>query len=120
MGFLLRNDSGETYQFENSEWRNILRVARRNGWQPMGTQPNLEYLNQRARDPDGGYDNRVLKEIIESWKGSYLTKERQFVSYADALNISFALEEAVRNKGIAGDEVGKFIEFCKMGRFSIL
>jgi hypothetical protein len=80
----------------------------------------MDYLNQRARHPDGGYDEDVLKNIIESWRGSYLTKERQYVTYADALNMAFALEEAVRDNSIKEERIGEFISFCKMGRFSIM
>ena len=119
MAFALQNDSGKKHQVENAEWRNILRVARRYGWQPIGTEPNRDYLSQRARNPDGGYDKDVLNSIIESWRGSYLTKERQFVTYADALNMAFALEDAVRENGIDEEAVQGFITFCKMGRFSI-
>ncbi len=119
MDFALQNDSGKKHQMENMEWRNILRVARRYGWQPIGTEPNRDYLSQRARNPDGGYDKDVLNSIIESWRGSYLTKERQFVTYADALNMAFALEDAVRDNGIEEEVVRGFISFCKMGRFSI-
>ena len=120
MGFSLQNDSGKRRQMDNMEWRNILRVARRYGWQPMGTEPNKDYLNQRARNPDGGYDKDVLNNIIGSWRGSYLTKERQFVTYADALNMAFALEDSVRDNGIEEETVRGFISFCKMGRFSIM
>ena len=60
MGFSMQNDSGKSYHMENMEWRNILRVARRYGWRPMGTEPNRDYLIQRARHPDGGYDEVVL------------------------------------------------------------
>jgi hypothetical protein len=119
MGFALQNDSGAKHEIENVEWRNILRVARRYGWQPMGTEPNRDFLSQRARDPDGGYDKDVLNSIISSWRGSYLTKEYQFVTYADALNMAFALEDAVHENGIEEETVSDFISFCKMGRFSI-
>ena len=120
MGFCLQNDNGKSYHAENMEWRNILRIARRYGWQPMGTEPNMDYLNQRARHPDGGYDEDVLNNIIGSWRGSYLTKERQYVTYADALNIAFALEEAVRDNNTEEEKIRDFISFCKTGRFSIM
>jgi len=119
MGFSLQSDSGKSHRLEDGEWRNLLKIARRYGWEPMGTEPNLDYLNQRARNPDGGYDQDVLNKMIETWNGSYLTRERQYVSYADALNIAFALEDAVRDRGIEAEYVRGFISFCKMGRFSI-
>lgn len=128
MGLSLQNDSGKSLHLENGEWRNYLKVARRYGWNPMGTEPNLDYLNRRARNPDGELDNEVLKEMIEGWNGSYLTRERQFVTYADALNIAFALEEAMRDRGLEAEHashashsssVEDFIAFCKLGRFSI-
>jgi hypothetical protein len=133
MGFYLQNDSGKRHQMDSMEWRNILRMARRYGWQPMGTEPNKDYLSQRARNPDGGHDKDVLNNIIGSWRGSYLTKERQFVTYgsyltkerqfvtyADALNMAFALEDAVHDNGIEEEAVRGFISFCKKGRFSIM
>jgi hypothetical protein len=115
----LQSDSGKILSLKGDEWRTILKVARRNGWEPMGTELNIDYLNERARDPDGGLDRGVLKEMMESWKGSYLTQERQYVTYADALNIAFALEEAVKAKSIDMGSIGAFIDFCKQGRFTI-
>jgi hypothetical protein len=119
MGFSLHSDSGRVYSVDNAAWRKLLKIARRYGWDPMGTEPNMDYLNQRARNPDGGYDTRVLEEMIESWNGSYLTRERQFVTYADALNIAFSLEDAVRDQGLDDKEIRDFISFCKLGRFTI-
>ena len=119
MSFSLHSDGGRIYHVENAAWRKMLKFARRYGWDPMGTEPNLDYLNQRAKNPDGGYDKGVLKEMTEGWNGSYLTKERQFVTYADALNIAFSLEEAVKDQGLDDNDIRDFISFCKLGRFSI-
>jgi len=131
MGLSLRNDSGKTFHLENGEWRTFLKVARRYGWNPMRTEPNIEYMHGRAKHPDGGIDDEVLKKMIEGWNGSYLTQEKQFVTYADALNIAFALEEAVKERGMEAEQAShvsgsayashleEFISFCKLGRFSI-
>ena len=119
MGLILENERGKRLYVTEKQWRNALRIARRYGWKPMGTQPNIEYLKKRSRDPEGGYDTGVLDELVKSWNGSYLTGEDQTVTYADALNISFALEEAVKRGEYSNGDIPDMISFCKMGGFSL-
>jgi hypothetical protein len=119
MGFSLKNESGESFSIENQTWSSALDIARRYGWKPMGTLPNPDFLKKRARDPDGGYDENMYNELMKSWDGSYLTKENQTVTYADALNMAFALEEALDAGLLKKSHLAKIIAFCKKGGFSI-
>jgi len=116
MGLILENERGKRLYVTEKQWRNVLRIARRYGWKPMGTRPNIEYLKKRSRDPDGGFDNGVFDELVKSWNGSYLTGENQIVTYADALNISFALEESVK---YSNNDISDMISFFKMGGFTL-
>jgi hypothetical protein len=119
MGLTLENERGRRLYVTEQQWRNILRTARRYGWKPMGTQPSIDYLQKRTKNPDGGYDAEMLDELIKNWNGSYLTGESQVVTYADALNISFALEEAVKRGEHKNSDIDDMISFCKMGGFSL-
>jgi len=119
MGLILENERGKRLYVTEKQWRNVLRIARRHGWEPLGTRPSIEYLKKRSRDPDGGYDTGMLDELVKSWNGSYLAGENQIVTYADALNISFALEEAVKQDEYNDKDISKMISFCKMGGFSL-
>jgi hypothetical protein len=112
----LYNKKGESIRITSGRWDELLNIARRNGWEPLGTEPSEEHLRQRYKNPEGGYDAVEVRKAMESWDGSYRTKDGQSISYADALNFAFALEDAKR-KGREGlDEI---IRFCKRGAFSI-
>jgi hypothetical protein len=90
------------------------------GWKPLGTIPNSDYLKKRARNPDGGFDRKMVDYELKRWNGSYIQNERQLVSWADALNLSFALEEALRERDSESDSTARnFISFCKKGGFCI-
>jgi hypothetical protein len=120
MVYLLQSDGGGQYRLSEESWKGLLDVARRYGWKPMGTKPNMDFLKKRARNPDGGYDNKIMREIIESWDGTYLTREYQTVTYADALGMAFSLEEALKKKDFQGTHWSKFISFCKKGSFKLI
>jgi hypothetical protein len=113
----LRNLDGERTMVTDSRWRELLAVARRFGWEPLGTKLGEEQLKHRYRDPDGGYDPAEVRKEMESWNGTYQTGEGQSVSYADALNLAFALEEA-QKKGLEGLE--EITGFFKKGSFRIM
>ena len=115
----LENEKGKRLDVTEQQWRNILKIARRYGWKPMGTRPSIEYLRRRVKNPDGGYDTDMLDDMVKNWNGTYLTGECQAVTYADALNISFALEEAVRQGENNSSDITDMISFCKMGGFSL-
>ena len=116
MIFNLINANGESIRVTNGRWREILKLARTNGWDPLGTKPSEKYLQGRYKNPEGGYDSSQLENAMETWSGTYYSKEGQTVTYADSLNIAFALEEV-------GDEeqedIREFIRFCKEGPFII-
>jgi hypothetical protein len=103
-------------------WRDLLEMARSNGWKPVGTTT--------ADDPD--------------WNGDYFSNDGQRVTDDDAHAIADALSVAVRDafepSSIAGDSSGQsaanpsqsnppagmpfraaldFLLFCREGGFTI-
>ena len=116
----LVNQNAHSFFLSRHQWQWILTIGLMHGWKPMGTTPNRDYLKKRARNPDGGFDRKMVEYEIERWNGSYIQNERQMVSWADALNLSFALEEAFKEgEWESGSTVHSFILFCKRGGFSI-
>jgi hypothetical protein len=115
----LRNNNSEGYEIPVSTWRYLLKLAEQFGWKPVGTEPDTEYLKERARDPDGGYDQGMVGELISSWNGTYMTQDHQRVTYADALNMAFALEEALKESFVNKEHIADFVAFCKRGSFQI-
>jgi len=116
MDLILGNAGGDSLRVTETRFRELLALGRRYGWEPLGTEPGDERFKHRYRDPDGGYDPAEVRKEMESWSGTYQTGEGQRVSYADALNLAFALEEA-KKKGRQG--LDDFIRFLKKGSFSI-
>ena len=112
----LMNSEGQVIKITNVQWRSSLELALQYGWKPMGTKPNEGYLKKRFKHPEGGFDKEKIQQAVSNWSGTYYTKEGQFITYADALNLSFALEEA-QNDG--HNRLKELIAFFKMGGFSI-
>ena len=112
----LVNPKGEIIRVTTGRWREFLKLARRHGWDPLGTKPSETHLRGRYKNPEGGYDMGEVRKAMESWSGTYYSKEGQTVTYADSLNIAFALEEV---KGEDQEGLAEFIRFCKSGPFSI-
>lgn len=112
MGFDLRGH-GE-FRYGISGWPNILELALKNGWNPMGTQVDDD------RYPDG-----------LGWPGTYGTNDRQWVRPEDAAGMADALEVAVQSmpdkvsdlfgetRNTEIDRTGEFIKFLRGGGFSI-
>ncbi|MBN2325362.1 MAG: hypothetical protein JXQ30_16655 [Spirochaetes bacterium] len=116
MNLILSNSGGASVRVTEERWNELRKLGRSFGWKPLGTEPGDERFKHRYRDPDGGYDPAEVRREMESWNGSYRTGEGQRVSYADALNFAFALEEA-RKQGKGG--LDEFIGFLKQGGFTI-
>jgi hypothetical protein len=116
MNLILSNSEGTSIRVTEDRWSELRRLGRSFGWEPLGTEPGDERLKHRYRHPDGGYDPAEVRKEMESWSGTYRTGEGQRVSYADALNFAFALEEA-KKQGRQG--LDEFIRFLKKGSFSI-
>ncbi|MFW6138099.1 MAG: hypothetical protein ACOC7U_02890 [Spirochaetota bacterium] len=112
----LISSTGDTYRIGYNTWKNILNLARKFGWEPAGTKPNQEYLKKRYKNPEGGYDQQGINQEMDNWNGNYQTREGQIVSYADTLNLAFALEEAVK---YGHKNLKPLIDFCKRGSFII-
>ena len=112
----LTNSDGQVIKITNVQWRSSLELAQHYGWQPMGTKPNEEFLKTRFKNPEGGFDNEKIQQAVSSWSGTYYTKEGQIITYADALNLSFALEEAEKD---GHKHLKELIGLCKMGGFNI-
>ena len=115
MPIVLRNKSGNSVAVAEKKWEAILNIARRHGWNPQGTMPDIEALKKRFRNPENGYDEKAVGRAISEWEGTY-TLSDGVVTYADSLNLSFALEEA-QSHGHRGFE--NFIAFCREGGFTI-
>jgi hypothetical protein len=112
----LTNSDGQVIKITNVQWKSSLELAQLYGWQPMGTKPNKEYLKNRFKNPEGGFDNEKIQQAVSNWSGTYYTKEGQMITYADALNLSFALEEAEKD---GHKQLKELIGLCKMGGFNI-
>ena len=112
----LTNSEGRCIKITNVQWRSVLELAQQYGWKPMGTKPNEEYLKNRFKNPEGGFDDEEVKQALSSWSGTYYTKEGQIITYADALNLSYALEEAQKD---GHEQLKELIGLCKMGGFNI-
>jgi hypothetical protein len=112
----LTNREGQSIQITNAQWRISLELALKYGWKPMGTKPNEEHLRKRFKNPEGGFYDEEIKQAASNWSGTYYTNEGQITTYADALNLSFALEEAQKD---GHKKLKELIAFCKMGGFNI-
>ena len=91
-----------------SAWGNVLELAVKHGWQPVGTQPPYYWST-------GDYSSDV------EWPGSYEYNDQQVVTAPDAAALAEALSRALE----AGDDIGErefigqFIELAKRGAFTI-
>ena len=112
----LTNSEGRVIKITNVQWRSSLELAQQYGWKPIGTKPNVGFLKKRFKNPEGGFDKEKIQQAVSNWSGTYYTKEGQMITYADALNLSFALEEAQKD---GHKQLKELIEFCKKGGFSI-
>ena len=111
----LRNKLGNAITIARGEWEILLNIARDHGWIPQGTMPDIDALKKRFRNPDDGYDENAVRKAIDEWDGSYSISEG-VVTYADSLNLSFALEDT-GSHGHRGIE--DLIAFCREGGFII-
>ncbi len=119
-------------RFNNLTWSQILNLADRYGWQPMGTEaPAWEVL---GADPP-------IHADYPDWDGTYFSNDGQFVTDRDASNIAAALERALDDipehdtmedmqtaqdaspmewfSGQGKTTVRDFIEFSRTGGFCI-
>jgi hypothetical protein len=96
-------------------WRKVLSLAKRYGWQPMGTEPP-------QWDRDGAGEDRVAAENAEtlaSWDGDYYCNNFQTVNARDARNLADALERALPEFPEARQTLQRFIAYCRAGAFRI-
>lgn len=74
MGYdLTSKESGDYFRFNIHGWGPVLSLARKYGWQPMGT----------------------IHESSKDWEGSYFGNDCQVVVAEDAANIAIALQNAM-------------------------
>ena len=114
--YLINIRSG-SIKISDEVWRYMLKLAKQYGWSPLGTIPNKDYLKNRAKNPEGGYEEDVIEQEISNWNGDYVKSEHQIITWADALNMSYALEEALQSNLKNKENVKELIEFCKKGSF---
>jgi hypothetical protein len=100
------------FRFNNGTWREVLKLAYDYGWKPAGTEPG------RWIDETGELDKQ-LSANPETWDSiDYFSNSFQWVTDEDAANIARALERALEdfpNK----DTVRDFVDYCRVGGFSI-
>jgi hypothetical protein len=75
---------GREFHWSSKSWLNLLELARRYGWSPAGTKPDMDY--EKKRNPDWN---------DSEWDGSYFWGRYQIVTEEDALNLAEALEKAL-------------------------
>ena len=101
----LVNPRGESVMVTSGRWRDILKLARRHGWEPLGTEPNEKHLRGRYRDPEGGYDAVELGDgcvgaIPANPNHTVLVSEPQFLAIsaeaASDLTLVVVAENGVR------------------------
>jgi hypothetical protein len=78
MGIALSLSNGGYVDLTSSGWENLLSIAAKNGWEPLGTVPHKW--------------NGIAPE---KWDGNYFSCDHQTVCAEDALGIAAALELAV-------------------------
>jgi hypothetical protein len=78
-------------KFSRQFWSKALELAELYGWQPMGTQPPLQY---------------DFDELNAEWDGTYLTNDGQIVKAEDGICLAVALEKAFEDISDANREMG--------------
>lgn len=78
MGIALSGLKGGYVDLTSSGWENLLNIAAKNGWEPLGTVPH-EWSGIAP----------------EEWDGNYFSSDHQTVCAEDTLGIAAALELAV-------------------------
>lgn len=79
----LKASNGYYIDLSTRGWSDLLTIAFKNGWEPMGTLS--PYEEECLIGPD-------------DWDGNYVTNDFQLVCEADALAIAAALERALEAK----------------------
>ena len=82
------NGAGGYVRFSNTCWSKIRKLAYDYGWKPQGTEPAQFY------DENGG----LIKQLCpapDTWSGTYLSNDLQWVTDEDAANIADALQRAL-------------------------
>ena len=77
-----------SFELYGLSWSKILHVANSYGWQPMGTEAPPLYDSKgklMERHPD------------DPWEGTYFSNDYQRVRTEDALNLTAALERAMKD-----------------------
>ena len=94
-------------------WRWLLSLACDHGWQPAGTEWNLEV----HRWLSGGVDEKEEERARNDWDGDYFSNDGQIVSARHAANLADALEKA--NGEVDSPWVAEAIQFFRRGSFMI-
>jgi hypothetical protein len=87
-------NSGKGFRFNNSGWREVLRLGLACGWEPAGT---------------------VLKEHSD-WAGRYDLNDYQTVTEPDALALADALQQAIQSPLLEpdwSDYLRQFVDFAR-------
>jgi hypothetical protein len=127
--FSLKNNREAWFNW--TAWKFLLDMARKFGWEPMGTVINLEdpLASREGEGPTDLEKRRIKKEVGEQdkdWDGTYFSNDDQIVTDPDAANLLQSLTRAINNRDFLSsinedslDVIKDFMEFLKNGAFQI-
>ncbi len=101
---ILIDSLGQSLQLTTQLWKEVLRIAEANGWQPAGTEP-----------PPRDWGLAAPLEAAQPWDGNFSEPRGQLVTPADAFSLAAALDDA---PGLA-PEMCAVAGFCLHGSFII-
>lgn len=94
---LLQIDSGNSIHIDDDYWHKILETARKEGWEPEGTQFDLMFELDEAFNDDDNEPYRLFQYVMKNndyneWDGNYTDRENQIISEPDAYYLFQAIE----------------------------
>jgi hypothetical protein len=92
MSFDIHGKDGAYFRTNNWGWGELLKLACKYGWQPVGTEAPGEVT---ITDPKTGESWRERYHDPEKWDGTYFTNDYQIVTDADAKALGETLERAL-------------------------
>ncbi len=101
---ILIDSLGQSLQLTNQLWKEVLRIAEANGWQPAGTEP-----------PPQGWGLAAPLGAAQPWDRNFSEPRGQLVTPADASSLAASLNDA---PGLA-PEMCAVAGFCLQGSFII-
>jgi hypothetical protein len=97
--------AGGYFRFANYSWSKVLRLGVMFGWEPAGTEANVDFVlccKYGIPEAEGGgftgtQEERDLfaEEVRREWDGGYCSNDYQIITAEDARNLADALERAL-------------------------